>query len=83
MRKKSEILARVSRRREEIQIKPEGVPPSFLSMYQEVVKAELRVLKWALGRKIPDFYWCVTCQKSHRNLRCPHCGDDTLFLKGG
>jgi hypothetical protein len=45
--------------------------------YKEMLKTRIQALRWALGYKDTDRYFCSICQKSHVNLKCPKCGDST------
>lgn len=45
--------------------------------YREILKHEIRTLRWVLGHKLENMYWCTYCQKAHQNLKCPKCGDTT------
>lgn len=82
MRKKSEIKDKISILSSRAKRHPPDIPQSLFSQYQEILKTEIRTLKWVLGHKLPTWYWCVDCQKGHRNLRCPHCGNEHDYYEG-
>ena len=42
--------------------------------YVDVTKAEIRTLKWVLGWKLPEYYYCHRCGRVHPKPECVRCG---------
>lgn len=73
MKTENEILEKISLLKKRVP-KPPDIPRLQHGPYQGILKAQIWTLEWVLGQKLPPRYWCLGCQKWHRNLRCPGCG---------
>lgn len=49
--------------------------------YKDICNAQIRALQMVLNYKVAKWYWCVGCQRPHKDLPCPYCGSDMLGLK--
>jgi len=75
MRTKAEIKAKIdSIRRERDYIKAEI--PEHDRIYKQTCNALILALQYALGYDIDNRYWCIHCNRSHKKLRCPKCGNE-------
>ena len=76
MRTKSQIKAKIAeirRERDSIVV----IPPEHDRLLKQTANAIIRALEYALGYKAGEVYWCMGCNRMHRNLRCPKCGNET------
>ena len=49
-----------------------------------ICDGQIRALHWILGyKRVFNWYWCSGCQKTHRGLKCPKCGNERLLETGG
>ena len=74
MKTKTQIKAQITHLRE----MRDGYKYLYQHRFTEIINAQIRTLEWALGYKTPVYYWCQGCQRPHRNLVCPTCGNGTL-----
>ena len=44
--------------------------------YIDIIKGQIRSLRWVLCHKLPIYYWCPGCERQHRGVRCHKCGGD-------
>ncbi len=78
MKTKVEIREQIGKLRQLLKGYPQ-VPPAQKAGWLEVIRGQIRALKWALGHKAKHpMYWCGACQRSHLNLKCPYCGSERL-----
>lgn len=45
-------------------------------LYKQTMNAEINTLRWVLGYKNTERYWCTYCLLAHQNIKCPKCGDN-------
>ena len=51
---------------------------SLREQHRQACNLMIMALRFALGYKIGTRYWCLTCARLHKNIKCPYCGNDHL-----
>jgi len=75
MKRKQEILNQIAELRLEGKSN-KSIPKALRTHYEDILNGQIRALRWALGYKTGSYYFCVYCQRPHKNFQCPYCGED-------